>query len=100
MEKLERTLQSIGLVDFSLSRAKHCCEASHLPPARLAPGFWAEAGAGAAPKTIARAAANLKLKPLFSSKVGLLAAYKLNKIPWPQKAEVATAPAPPPKDYR
>ena len=33
-------------------------------------------------------------------KVGLLAAYKLNKIPWPQKAEVATAPAPPPKDYR
>jgi len=34
------------------------------------------------------------------STVGLLAAYKLNKIPWPQKAEVATAPAPPPKDYR
>ena len=53
----------------------------------------------AAPKSIARAA-NPKLKPLFSSKVGLLAAYKLNKIPWPQKAEVATAPAPPPKDYR
>ena len=36
----------------------------------------------------------------FSSKVGLLAAYKLNKIPWPQKADVAPAPAPPPKDYR
>ena len=37
---------------------------------------------------------------LSLKKVGLLAAYKLNKIPWPQKAEVATAPAPPPKDYR
>ena len=37
---------------------------------------------------------------LSVKKVGLLAAYKLNKIPWPQKAEVATAPAPPPKDYR
>jgi len=34
------------------------------------------------------------------STVGLLAAYKLNKIPWPQKADVAPAPAPPPKDYR
>ena len=52
-----------------------------------------------APGNIARAA-DLKLKLLFYSKVGLLAAYKLNKIPWPQKAEVATAPAPPPKDYR
>ena len=36
---------------------------------------------------------------IFHTQVGLLAAYKLNKIPWPQKAE-ATAPAPPPKDYR
>ena len=71
-----------------------------MPVARLAPGFGAEAAAAASPKTIARAASNLKLKPLFSPKVGLLAAYKLNKIPWPQKAEVATAPAPPPKDYR
>ena len=71
------------------------------------------------PKTIALAISNLisrKSSPfgtldmindyqprkitLSVKKVGLLAAYKLNKIPWPQKAEVATAPAPPPKDYR
>lgn len=34
------------------------------------------------------------------STVGLLHAYKLNKIPWPQKNEPNTAPPPPPKDYR
>ena len=44
------------------------------------------------------------LKAAPDLQVGLLHAYKLNKIPWPQKQESSpaapAAPAPPPKDYR
>jgi len=47
---------------------------------------------------------NWQQKARKPSSVGLLHAYKLNKIPWPQKQESSpaapAAPAPPPQDYR